>query len=122
MTGGGLSSFTPRHSFLARKKRFLWDTTQHTETSQKKQANVCGQTKIANFALSSSQGEATSTLMHPTTQLLSVALESIETPSSRPSFCALAQKANLAKKPSTHEYQLLQSILWYSGHVYKGMV
>jgi hypothetical protein len=43
----------------------LWDTTQNTETSQKKQAKVCGQTKIANVALSSSQGEAISTLMHP---------------------------------------------------------
>jgi hypothetical protein len=43
----------------------LWDTTQNTETSQKKQAKVCGQTKIANVALSPSQSEATSTLMHP---------------------------------------------------------
>jgi hypothetical protein len=33
--------------------------------SQKKQAKVCGQTKIANEALSPSQGEATSTLLHP---------------------------------------------------------
>jgi hypothetical protein len=31
-----------------------------TETSQKKQAKVCGQTKIANMALSPSQGDATS--------------------------------------------------------------
>jgi hypothetical protein len=44
----------------------LWDTTQNKETSQKKQAKVCGQTKIANVALSPSRGEATSTLMHPT--------------------------------------------------------
>jgi hypothetical protein len=44
----------------------LWDITQNTETSQKKQAKVCGQTKIANVALSPSRGEATSTLMHPT--------------------------------------------------------
>jgi hypothetical protein len=42
----------------------LWDTTQNTETSQKKQAKVCGQTKIANVALSSSRGNATSNLTH----------------------------------------------------------
>jgi hypothetical protein len=39
---------------------------QNIETFQKKQAKVCGQTKIANVAISLSQGEATSTLMHPT--------------------------------------------------------
>jgi hypothetical protein len=44
----------------------LWDTTQKTETSQKKQAKVCGQTIIANVAFSPSQGDATSILMHPT--------------------------------------------------------
>jgi hypothetical protein len=68
MLGGELSFFTPRYSFPARnKKRSLWDTTQNTKTSQtqKKQAKVCGQTKIANVALSLSQDEATSTLMHP---------------------------------------------------------
>jgi hypothetical protein len=42
----------------------LWDTTQNTETSQKKQAKVCGQTKITNVALSPSQGEAPT--LHPT--------------------------------------------------------
>jgi hypothetical protein len=47
------------------KKKVLWDTTQKTKTSQKKQAKVCGQTKIANVALSPSQSDATSTLMHP---------------------------------------------------------
>jgi hypothetical protein len=65
----------------------LRNTTQNTETSQQKQAKVCGQTKITNVALSSSQDDATSTMMHQQhTQLLSIALESIEMPSSRPSF------------------------------------
>jgi hypothetical protein len=45
---------------------FVGHKTQNTETSQKKQAKVCGQTKIANVALSPSQGEATSTPMHLT--------------------------------------------------------
>jgi hypothetical protein len=43
----------------------LWDTTQNTKTTQKKQAKVCGQTKIAKVALSPSRGDATSTLTHP---------------------------------------------------------
>jgi hypothetical protein len=43
----------------------MWDTTQNTESSQKKQAEFCGQTKIANVAFSPSRGVATFTLMHP---------------------------------------------------------
>jgi hypothetical protein len=43
----------------------LWDTTQKTETSLKKQAKICGQTQIANVFLSPHQGDTTSTLMHP---------------------------------------------------------
>jgi hypothetical protein len=62
--GGEFIFFSPRYSFPARKKR--WDTTQNTETSQQKQAKVCDQTKIADVVLSPSQGEATSTPMHPT--------------------------------------------------------
>jgi hypothetical protein len=42
----------------------LWDTTQKTEKSQKKQAKVCGRTKIANVALFPFQGDATSSLMY----------------------------------------------------------
>ncbi len=43
----------------------MWDTAQNTETSQNKQAKVCGQTKITHVALSPSWGEATSTKTYP---------------------------------------------------------
>ena len=46
-------------------KRIVWDTAQNTETSQNKQAKVCGQTKITDVALSPSWGEATSTKTYP---------------------------------------------------------
>jgi hypothetical protein len=51
----------------------LWNTTQKTETYQKQQAKVCGETKIA-MALSPSQGGATSTLMNPMAYTIVVAI------------------------------------------------
>jgi hypothetical protein len=86
LIGGALRFFTPRYSFLA-KKKFLWDKTQKAETSQKKQAKVCGQTKIANVALFPSQGEATSTLMHPLAYMIAQHCSGIgRNTLSRPSF------------------------------------
>jgi hypothetical protein len=94
----------------------LWDTTQCTETSQKKQAKVCGQTKIANVACSPSQGEATATLMHPTTYTIAQHCYGIHRNALVQTFLSLlgrsgqsglARKANPAMKSSTHKYQQL---------------
>ncbi len=120
--GGELSFFTPKYSFPARKKWFLWDTTQNTETSQKKQAKVCGQTKIANVALSLSWGGATSTLMYPTAYKIAHSYSGISRNAFVQTFlyllgwlgqCRFAWKANLAKKldkytwvPTTHYYSI----------------
>jgi hypothetical protein len=51
--------------FLPEKNHFC--ETQHKiqKHLRKKQAKICGQTKITNVACSLSQGKATSTLMHP---------------------------------------------------------
>jgi hypothetical protein len=85
----------------------LWDTTQNTETSQEKQAKVCSQTKIANAALSPSQGEATFTLMHPMAYIIAMCHSGICTNAFVQTFLSLlgrlgqsglAQKANPAKK------------------------
>jgi hypothetical protein len=62
---GGIRMFLFLNTHFPPKNRFLWGTTQKTETFQKKQAMVCGQTKIASVALPPSQGDSTSTLMHP---------------------------------------------------------
>ncbi len=52
MFRGELSFFTPRYSFPARKKLiFVGHNTKYRNVSEK-QAKVCGQTKIANVALS----------------------------------------------------------------------
>jgi hypothetical protein len=92
----------------------LWDTTQSTEASQKKQAKVCGKTKIANVALSPSQCEATSTLMHPMVYTIAQRCYGIHRKAFVQTFLSLlerlgqssfAQKANPAVKSSTHEYQ-----------------
>jgi hypothetical protein len=63
--GDELSFFTPRYSFPARKKRFFVGHNTKYRNFSEKQAKDCGQTKINNVALSPSQGETTSTLMHP---------------------------------------------------------
>ncbi len=54
------------HYLLSEKKGFCGTQHKIQKCLRKKQAKVCGQTKIANVALSPSQGEATSTLIHPT--------------------------------------------------------
>jgi hypothetical protein len=67
-----------------------------------KHSKACGQTKIANVALSPSGGEATSTQpVQWCTQLFGVMLESVQSPSSRPFFpCSKGwDKAVLHKKP-----------------------
>jgi hypothetical protein len=90
----------------------MWDTTKNTETTKKKQAKVCGQTKIANVALSPSRGEATSTLMHPTVYMIARPCSGIGRNASVQTFFSLlgrlgksgfSKKANPAKKLSTHE-------------------
>jgi hypothetical protein len=85
----------------------LWDTTQNTETLQKKQAKVCGQTKINNVALSPSRGDATSTLTHPMAYLIAkhpseictnAFVQTFLSPLGRLGQNGLAQKANSAEK------------------------
>ena len=77
-------------------------TLQNTETSQKNEANACGQTKIDDVALSPSQGEATSTQTHPMAYTIAQRHTGIGTTTlSRPSFpCWKGRdKAVLLKKP-----------------------
>jgi hypothetical protein len=42
---GRIEIFTPRYSFPGRKRRFLWNTTQKTEMSQKKQLRFVARPK-----------------------------------------------------------------------------
>ena len=77
-------------------------TLQNTETSQKNEANACGQTKIDDVALSPSQGEATSTQTHPMAYTIAQRHTGIGTTTlSRPSFpCWVGRdEAVLLKKP-----------------------
>jgi hypothetical protein len=55
--------------FLPEKKVFMGHNTKNRKVPEK-HAKVCGQTKITNVALSPSQGETTSTLMHPTAYMI----------------------------------------------------
>jgi hypothetical protein len=62
---GGIKIFLPLDTHFPPEKKGVCGT-QHKKQKcpRKKQAKVCGQTKIANMALSPSQGDATSILMH----------------------------------------------------------
>jgi hypothetical protein len=94
----------------------LWDTTQNRETSHKKCAKVCCQTKIANVALSPSGGDATSTLTHPMAYTIAKHPTGVSTNAFIQTFLfllgrigqsGLAQKANPAELYSTHKHQQL---------------
>ncbi len=83
--GGELSFFTPRYSFPDRIK-IVGHNTKYRSVLEKK-AEVCGQTKIANVALSPSGCEAISTPpVQWHTQQFGITLDSVQLPLSRPSF------------------------------------
>jgi hypothetical protein len=62
---GGIEILLPLDThFLPEKKGFVGHNTKSRNVPEK-QAKVCGQSKFTNVALSPSQGDVTSTLMHP---------------------------------------------------------
>ncbi len=87
MLGGELSFFTPRYSFLARKKLMVMGHYSKYRDVPEKQGKVCGQTKIAIVALSPSKNEDTSTgPIQRRTRSLSITHELVLTPLSWPFF------------------------------------
>ena len=73
------------------KKKILWGSTQNAGKSQKKQAKVCGQIKIANVAHSPShsQVEAPSTQTYPMVCTISQCHAGIGTNASVQTFLSL---------------------------------
>ncbi len=108
---GWIEKFSILDTHFLPEKRLIFVRHKIQKRLRRKQAKVCGQTKIANVALSPSWGEATSVLMHPTVYTFAQPCSEISRmPLSRPSFPCWKgwDEVVLLKKPIWTEIKYTQ--------------